>query len=278
VVFSKGSFVSVPVGIAARLRHVPIITHDSDTTAGLANRVVGRWAAIHAVGQPEHYYDYPKDTLRYVGIPLDSRIKPVGRRAQLAFKAHLKFPAGSLVLLVAGGGLGSEQLNHLLSEILPGLLESITNLEVVLITGDKHRARVSNDLVALRHSDRLRVIGFTPNFFIYSGAADLVITRAGATALAELELQAKACIVIPSPFLPGGHQLQNVKELAAAGAIEVVNNNVEPQKLLKLTRDLLLNQQRRATLGAKLGTYARPHAADELASIILSLAATGSAN
>ena len=89
VVFSKGGFVAVPVGIASRLLHVPIVTHDSDSLAGLANRIVGRWAVVHATGMPADGYSYPKKTIRYVGIPVDERIKPVSLAAQADFKRQI---------------------------------------------------------------------------------------------------------------------------------------------------------------------------------------------
>src|SRR5579862_561435 len=76
-VFSKGGFVSLPVGIAARLLKIPIITHDSDSTPGLANRIIGRWAKIHATGMPPEYYSYPKSKTVFVGIPIDQTIKRV---------------------------------------------------------------------------------------------------------------------------------------------------------------------------------------------------------
>src|SRR5690606_13564925 len=61
VVFIKGGYVGVPIGLAAALLKVPFITHDSDAVPGLANRVVGRWARLHATGMPEKFYDYPPD-------------------------------------------------------------------------------------------------------------------------------------------------------------------------------------------------------------------------
>src|SRR6185503_8263521 len=75
VVFSKGGFVALPVALAAKLLGIPIITHDSDTVPGLANRIVGRWAKVHVVGMPAEYYPYSRASTHYVGIPVDPRIK-----------------------------------------------------------------------------------------------------------------------------------------------------------------------------------------------------------
>ena len=82
VVLSKGGFVAVPVGLAAATLRIPVVTHDSDTVPGLANRIVGRFAKAYATGMPEKYYQYPVQRTHYVGIPIDERIKPVTKELQ----------------------------------------------------------------------------------------------------------------------------------------------------------------------------------------------------
>ncbi|HET7827538.1 MAG TPA: glycosyltransferase, partial [Candidatus Saccharimonadales bacterium] len=212
VVFSKGGFVAVPVGIAARLRGIPIVTHDSDTVPGLANRIVGRWAKVNATGMPAEYYDYPKSKIEYVGIPVDDRIGKITPKLQNQAKRALKIPKDSPVLLLSGGGNGSQNLNELLLAAAPGLLETNLALQIIHITGVRHEESVKRaykHLLPKAQRGRVRVLGFSPDFYLLAAAADLVIGRAGATTLAELAIAGKACILIPAPFLAGGHQLRN---------------------------------------------------------------------
>ena len=273
VVFSKGGYVAVPVGIAAHQLGVPIITHDSDAVPGLANRIIGRWADIHAVGQPGENYDYPKASLRFTGIPVDERIKPVSKALQKDFKAELGLPADSLALLVSGGGLGSGRLNDLVTAAAPQLLKDNPELCILLVAGQQHLETIQEHYAKIPEAqNRVRVMGFSPDFYKYSGAADLIITRAGATSLAEFAIQGKACVVLPAGQLAGGHQLANVKPLKAAGAVEVLDDGVQPDKLLSLLNGLLQNTQGREALGAKLSAYGRPDAAKDLAGIILETA------
>jgi UDP-N-acetylglucosamine--N-acetylmuramyl-(pentapeptide) pyrophosphoryl-undecaprenol N-acetylglucosamine transferase len=277
LVFSKGGYVAVPVGLAARLHGIPIITHDSDSVPGLANRIVGRWAAVHATGMPASYYNYPKDSIAYTGIPVDERIKPITSNLQAADKEQLGISADAPLLLAAGGGQGAQQINDLMLAIAPKLLAANPKLHIVHIVGIGMAGQMSEQQIKetyaklLPKSDlkRLTTLSFTSDFYRYSGAADLIITRAGASAMAEFALQGKACIVVPSSVLAGGHQLKNAQALKDANAAEVLPPDATANQLLKVAADLLKNPMGRTKLADNLSSMAKPNAAKDLASIIL---------
>ncbi|MGH7157128.1 MAG: UDP-N-acetylglucosamine--N-acetylmuramyl-(pentapeptide) pyrophosphoryl-undecaprenol N-acetylglucosamine transferase [Candidatus Saccharimonadales bacterium] len=274
VVFSKGGFVAVPVGIAARLLGIPIVTHDSDSLPGLANRFIGRWARANATGMPAEYYPYPRATVHYVGIPIDERIKKVTPRLQNEVKRKLKLPPGSRVLLVSGGGNGSKRLNDLMLSIAAELLETNLSLYIIHLTGSSHEQDVKAAYKSLPKNDqkRLIVMGYSNDFYVLAAAADVVVSRAGATTLAELAAAGKACIVIPSPFLVGGHQLKNAEQLAEQDAVVVAPEEVRADELLALISSLLGNDQRRFELARNLYATAKPEASQDLAKLILKIA------
>lgn len=274
VVFSKGGFVAVPVGIVAKLKRIKIVTHDSDIVPGLANRIIGRWAAIHATGMPARYYSYPKDTIRYVGIPLNENILPVTPEDQANYKQELAISTDKKVVLVSGGGHGAMTLNSLVTAASPEIVKAEPDVYIIHLAGDKHVQQVEAGYAAAGlNQNHVKVMGFTNDFYKFTGAADLVITRAGATTLAELAAQGKACIVIPSPFLTGGHQLKNAEGLRKLKAVETLPNNATPSELSKLVNSLITNSHKRAELSANFASTAKPGAAGELADIILSLSA-----
>jgi len=273
VVFSKGSFVAVPVGLAAHARGIPIITHDSDTVPGLANRIIGRWASVRALGQPlDHYKDLPPASA-FTGIPIDESLKPVSEKAQQELKRSLGLPARSQLLLIVGGGLGSESVNKQALAAIPKLLSNYPNLYVTHITGVAHQDKV-RALYELDPADssRLSVMGFTNDYKSHAGAADLVVSRAGATALAELAILRKPVILIPAPHLADGHQMTNAKQLDKAGAVRLVSDDASGEQFYLAISGLLDNAKQRGELASALATRAVPDAASGLAKLILQAA------
>lgn len=108
--------------------------------------------------------------------------------------------------------------------------------------------------------------------YLYSGASDLVITRAGANTMAELGVQAKACIVVPNPLLTGGHQLKNAEVLISEKAAKVVDESSvksDPHLLLVAVSELLDNLEARKTLAANLHHLTVKNAASALAGLLL---------
>ena len=274
-VFSKGGFVAVPVGLAAAIKRIPIITHDSDAIPGLANRIIGRFASIHATGMAEGEYSYPRKSIRYVGIPLDERILPVDDKLQGQYKRQVGLPKNSLVLLAGGAGLGAKSINDKMVQIAPKLLESFNNLHIVHVTGQQHSAATKEAYKnVIGDIKRIKTLGFTAEFYKYTGAADVVVTRAGATTIAELSAQRKAVILIPAPHLAGGHQLKNAAGLEKDGAVETVDDTAPADELEKAITDLLSDNKRRRRLADKLAGAAKHGAAKELAALLLQTAGT----
>jgi len=265
----------VPVGVAARILRIPIVTHDSDAVPGLANRILGRWAVIHATGQPIAYYPYPRASTIHVGIPISQDVKKVSLEDQAGFKKELGVPTTSQLLFVAGGGNGARTINQLLNSAAPGLLRNNQSLYIVHLTGQVHEAAVKEEYKSMLGEfelERVRVLGFTNDFYKYVGAADLIISRAGATVLEEFAVSAKACIIIPSPFLAGGHQLKNAEELMKHDAAVVIGNEIQADELVAVIDELLTNNTRRLELAKNLNVIAKPGAAVKLAEIILKIA------
>ncbi len=278
VVFSKGGFVVVPVGIAAHHLGIPIVTHDSDTLPGLANRIIGRWAAVHATGMPTEYYDYPKDKTIYTGIPVGEKFRPPTPAQIMTYKKHLGLPAQGEVLLVAGGGLGSRTVNSMVANISAGLLEQLPSVYVLHLCGKGNEAAVEAEYADQLNGEqqgRVKVVGFTDEFYKFSAVSDVVVARTGATTLAELAMQSRAVITIPSPFLSGGHQLKNADMLKKQHAAEVAYEDIPSSEFAELVVKLLKNQTARQKLASNLHGLAKPHAARDIAKILLNFSDKG---
>jgi len=275
IIFIKGGFVGVPVGLAAASLHMPYITHDSDAIPGLANRIISRWAVKHAVALPPEVYSYPPDKTVMTGIPLQADFVPVNASLKAKYRAKLKLPAKAKVLFIIGGGLGSRTVNEAVAAAVPHLLREFPDLVVVHGAGRANEADVQAiyaDKLSGAEQGRLQVRAYIEDVYLYSGAADVIITRAGATNLAEFALQGKACLVVPSPFLAGGHQLKNAQYLAEQGAaliLDEVDLAADPNRLATQASNLLSHPEKQRELGKRLAKFAKPKATSELARLIL---------
>src|SRR5688572_6304483 len=212
VVFIKGGFVGVPVGWAARLWQIPYLTHDSDVLPGLANRILAKKARAHAVAMPKHLYSYPSHKTKEVGIPISKAYKLVTKADKTKARKTLGIPSAAKVLFVSGGGLGAQRLNSAVVKAAPEIFEKVPSLYILHQAGQKHQTDVAQgyqEALNVKQVERTQVFGFTDKMADLSAAADLAVTRAGATAMAELAVQGKAVIMVPNPMLTGGHQLKN---------------------------------------------------------------------
>jgi UDP-N-acetylglucosamine--N-acetylmuramyl-(pentapeptide) pyrophosphoryl-undecaprenol N-acetylglucosamine transferase len=277
VVFIKGGFVGVPVGLAAALLRIPYVTHDSDALPGLANRIVAPWAAAHAVALPAEMYKYPKSKTITVGVPVSGKYSRVDQKALEASRKAAGLAKYTQVVTVAGGGLGAQRVNKAVEAIAPELLHRYPNLALVHQAGRANEAALEktyNMILTPGECERVFVKGFVTNMHEYTAAADVVIARAGGTNLAELEVQGKACVVIPNPYLTGGHQLVNARALADKHAIIVVTEDDirEPKALLNVVARLLDDPKERQLLADNLAGFAASDAASQLAEILLRVA------
>ena len=275
VIFVKGGFVGVPVGLAAAILRIPYITHDSDSVPGLANRIISPWAKIHAVALPKEAYAYPSDKTITTGIPLQSNFIIMTNDAKNQYRAQLGMPNDVPVLFIVGGGQGAQRINKAVSEAMPHLLKEFKDLYVVQGAGRINELDIIQKYSTILSSselDRVKVFGYSFDMYLYSGSADLIITRAGATNLAEFAMQGRACIVIPSPYLTSGHQLKNAKYLEdndAAVVLKEADLEADSNRLAKQVSDLLKNPERRNQLAINLSKFAKPNATAELANLII---------
>ena len=274
-IFMKGGYVGAPVGLAAAWLHIPYITHDSDAIPGLANRIVAKWAKLHAVALPKETYPYPPDKTVTVGVPVQADFQPVTKELQDQYKRELGLEKFDKVLFVTGGGQGSVRLNDAVVSVVPALLKQFPDLAVVHVAGQLQVQKIDKAYemqVEAANRSRVMVKGFISGLYRYSGAADAVVTRAGATTLAEFAVQHKACVIVPNPFLTGGHQLKNAQVLADRHAAVCVSEDqmlANPKDLETAIARVIGNVDEQRELGEQLGKLAHPGAAKELAMVLL---------
>ena len=279
MIFFKGGYVCLPVGIIAKLFRIPYVIHESDTVAGLANRMLMKKATKVAFGMPipeEMQEKHPNYV--WTGIPVGQEFKPVSLTRQESLKKAFSFNSDKPLVVITGGSQGSENLNEVTRIILPELLK-ITS--VGLVAGRKHY----EDMIDLKQYENWEKASLESNFRMWEfnttmdelmGAADVVVSRAGATTIAEMAALKKSTILVPFERLPGGHQVKNAERLAEAGAAAMVLDSEmmkNPGHLLEEIRRLIKNPRLRADMADKLHEEARADAAKRLAEVILDVVA-----
>lgn len=268
VVFTKGGYVCLPIGLAAKALRIPLVIHDSDAHPGLTNRLLARWATRIGTGAPLKFYPYPTEISQYVGVPVRSEFRHYSVEERTASKQTLGFDPTRPLVVITGGGLGAKRLNDAIAISLDELLPK-TN--VLLISGEGQY----NELRAITPEGDTR---FQLHAFVTEGmaemlsAADVVVARAGATTILELAALAKPTILVPNGFLSGGHQLKNAAVYAEKQAVSVVDEltiEQQPTVLADEILNVLADPSRMKQMGDAFHSFAKPHAAHDMAQMVL---------
>lgn len=224
VLFSKGGFVAVPVVLAAKHCHIPVIIHESDMTPGLANKLAIPFATKVCCNFPETLQYLPQDKAILTGSPIRAELHSGSRIAALDFCG---FTANKPVLMIIGGSLGSANVNNAIRGILPELLKTF---QVIHLCGkDKLDPSLENTEGYVQFEYIKKELA---DLF---ALADIVVSRAGANAICELlELRKPALLIPLGSNASRGDQILNAESFQRQGFCEVLlEENLEPQLLLE---------------------------------------------
>lgn len=212
VIFSKGGFVAVPVTMAAKRCHVPVISHESDMTPGLANKLSMPSCTKICCNFPETLPYLPKEKAVLTGSPIRAEILQGNRERGLSYAG---LSGKKPVLLVIGGSLGSVRVNEAVRGILPKLLQEF---DLIHICG---KGNVSETLLNTPGYVQYAYVSEPlPDLF---AAADLMISRAGANAICEILALKKPNLLIPlGSAASRGDQILNAESFARQGFSKVL--------------------------------------------------------
>lgn len=210
VVFSKGGFVSFPVVFAAWLRHIPVVSHESDLTAGLANRMALPFCQTLCVNFASTRPAKFKGSIIHTGTPVrQTLLEGNAVRGREFLGIDESYP----VLVVTGGSLGADTLNEILRDVLD---ELTTKFVVVHVCGP-------GKSIARNNTNYRQFEFLTTQWGDVLAAADVVVSRAGANTLYELLAMRKANLLVPlSPAVSRGDQVENAEYARSLGFSRVV--------------------------------------------------------
>jgi UDP-N-acetylglucosamine--N-acetylmuramyl-(pentapeptide) pyrophosphoryl-undecaprenol N-acetylglucosamine transferase len=264
VVFAKGGYVSLPMGLAARMLRYPLVIHDSDTRPGLTNRVLARYATAIGTGSPLENYNYDVKKSQYIGVPIAREFTPVTVAQQQRYKQALGIDPNAMTVVATGGGLGAPSINLALAKAARPL--TARGIVIYHVAGKRHYDEIAQ---LVKGIPGYQVVPFVyENMHEVLGAADVVISRASATFLQELAGLAKPVIAVPARQL--GDQLKNAEVYKKAGAAIVMGDDEigTGTALEDVIVRLVTSPEERKAMGLKLHAFARPNAAHDLAKLI----------
>ena len=266
VVIGVGGYSAGPVVLVAALRGVATMVLEQNAVPGLTNRLLARWVRAAAVTYDEtrayfhgrafvagnpvraEFFDAAKDSARAAGQP-----RPPAR------------------ILVLGGSQGAHVVNMAVVAAAPELAREFAGLEVVHQTGERDLAVVRE---AYRHSGvAARAESFLDPVAPEMKAADVVISRAGATTLAELAAAGRPAVLVPFGAATDDHQRKNAAVLVRAGAAAVVDEReLSGPALASVAGRLLADRDGLEAMGRAMRGFARPDAAARIVDRVLELA------
>ncbi len=258
LVLGVGGYVTGPVLMAAKLLRVPTCIHEQNSVPGMANRKLGRFVDKVFLSMPGslQYFDEHKCVM--TGNPV--------RKELIAAAGEKKNVSSEVTLLVIGGSLGAHRVNTLITEAMSSLhAEKKLSFKVI------HQTGAEDENLVRQHYGKIGVNAQVASFFddmaVLYKEADLVVSRAGATSLAEMAVLQLPMILIPYPYAADNHQQKNGDYLVKGGAAKMfIEKDLTAEVLSAEISCLLGSKKERKKMSRAAGKLARPNATEAIVS------------
>ena len=264
VVVGTGGYVCGPVLFVASLRGIPTVVHESNSYPGVTTRLLaGRATKVFTAFEVTNRWLKRTDNVELVGTPTRDSLDGVPREHATAF---FGLDGVKQTVLIFGGSLGASSINHAVAGIVEELVRQ--RIQIIWQTGAGEYAEMKRKVAG-------KNVGWIGDFidrmdFAYA-AADVVVSRSGATTIAELTRIGKPAVLVPFPYSAADHQTMNAQAIADAGAAVVVPDHQVDTALLGAIVGLLGDRTRMESMSRAGKAAARPDAGRIIADRILSL-------
>lgn len=272
VVVGFGGYVSIPVARAAEQAGVPVVVHEQNSVMGMANKYLAKRAQAVCLT-----YDHSAKALD-PGAPVHVTGNPVRRSVIEADRAEgralFDLKDDDFMLLVFGGSLGARHINEALVALKDDILAR-PSVHVVHITGPKELETVREALALTPEQEqRWHIMGYQDRMGETMAAADAIVSRAGATSLAEISARAIPAVLVPFPYATEDHQTTNARAYVEAGCATLIpddqlDTEAFAQAVAALIDDAALRDSMRSAALAQKTT----EAASRLADVVVAAAA-----
>jgi len=269
VVIGTGGYVCAPVMLAAVVQGIPTVIHEQNAYPGLTNRLLSRFVSRVCVTFEESIPYFNKNAeIVITGLPVRPEIYKTTREQGAEY---FGLDPKKFTILIVGGSRGARSLNKAAVPLIKWIAEDGSR-QAVLVTGKSCYDEVLKDLLsfgfdASRFSN-IKVVPYLHQMEYGLAAADLVISRAGASFLAELTVRGLPAVLVPYPFASGNHQEFNARALEKKGAVRVVLDKHLKGSVLLAEVQRLLKEGRLKEMSKNSRQAGRPNALDEIIDVV----------
>lgn len=264
VVIGTGGFASGAVLKVASMLNIPTVIQEQNSFPGITNKLLANKANAICVAYENLERFFPKSKMILTGNPVRQDLLAVENKREEGI-VHFNLDVNKKTLLVLGGSLGARRINQLLEKELFFL--SSQNIQIIWQCGKLY----FDEYVKYNEKENVQVTAFIDRMDLVYAAADVVISRSGASSVSELCIVGKPTIFIPSPNVAEDHQTKNAKAISDKnGAILMKENELDTQ-FETVFSELISNESKQAELSENIKKLALPNATKDIVEEIIKL-------
>ncbi len=275
VAVGVGGYASGATLDAAAAMGIPCLIQEQNSYAGMTNKHLAKKVDRICVAYDGMERFFPADKIMKTGNPVRQALMETTVTREEAIRGFGLDPEKKTILLV-GGSLGARTVNESVMQHLDMVEQS--DVQFILQTGKYYNAQINERLKQHAPLKNLVATDFIADMGAAYRAADLVVSRAGASSISEFCLIGKPVVLVPSPNVAEDHQTKNAMALVNRQAAMYVKDADAPDTLLKLAIDTVADSAKLAALAANIKQLALPDSADVIAKEVIRLAKEGAAN
>ena len=264
-----GGYASGPMLKEAQKHGVPTLIQEQNSYAGVTNKPLAAKAEAICTAYPRMERFFPSGKILLTGNPVRSAITEAAAISRSEACSELGVPSDRPVVLVVGGSLGARTVNEAVAASLDAARKA--GAFILWQTGKYYAEQCA--AIAAGHEDTVKAVPFISRMDLAYRAADIVVSRAGAGTISELQILGKSAILIPSPNVAEDHQRKNAEALASRDAAVMILDSEACRELPSALTSLLDNPDALGRLGQNAAKMALHNADDKIVDRIISIVA-----
>lgn len=269
-VVGVGGYASGPTLKMAASMNIPTLIQEQNSYAGVTNKILAKRAEKICVAYDGMERFFPKEKIELTGNPVRKSLIEMRTNRNEAVKA-LGLDENKKCVLIVGGSLGARSINEAVIANIETIRDN-KDIQFIWQTGKLYFEEMKERCATIGKPENLTITDFVSNMAAALGAADLVISRAGAGSISEFALLGKAVILVPSPNVSEDHQTKNAMALVEKDAAIHIPDAKAKEEMIRTAVETVLDAQRIATLEKNVEKLGKPNAAEVIADEVIRLA------